>query len=300
MTKHAQQNRSRLHIGACSWKYPSWTGLVYDKQSDDSYLQQYARRFATVEIDQWFWSLFPGDKVRLPDAAVAEAYNASVPPAFIFAVKVPNSITLTHHYSKNKQQPLQPNPYFLSGDLFAEFLERLAPMHDKLGPLIFQFEYLNKQKMPGQAAFLERLHAFFGQRPSGFHYAVEIRNPNYLNRAYFEFLQERRLTPVFLQGYYMPPVTEVFGKYEPFMPKRAVIRLHGPNRKEIEAQTQKQWNRIVAPKSNELNGIAEMIERMLDKELEVYAYANNHYEGSAPLTAERLREAVEGAGTTSF
>jgi hypothetical protein len=51
-----------LRIGTCSWKYDSWKGLVYDpdkKYRPDDYLADYARHFTTVEIDQWFWSLFP-------------------------------------------------------------------------------------------------------------------------------------------------------------------------------------------------------------------------------------------------
>jgi hypothetical protein len=35
-------------------------------------------------------------------------------------------------------------------------------MHDLLGPLLFQFEYLNRQKMPSQKKFLERLEEFVG------------------------------------------------------------------------------------------------------------------------------------------
>jgi hypothetical protein len=50
----------RLRIGACSWKYDSWKGLVYDPgrgYRPEDYLADYARHFATVEIDQWFYSL---------------------------------------------------------------------------------------------------------------------------------------------------------------------------------------------------------------------------------------------------
>ena len=51
-----------VRIGTCSWKYDSWKGLVYDPDRQyrpDDYLPDYAKHFTTVEIDQWFWSLFP-------------------------------------------------------------------------------------------------------------------------------------------------------------------------------------------------------------------------------------------------
>jgi len=106
-----------LKIGACSWKYESWQGLVYSQDKQQNYLKEYSKYFHTVEIDQWFWSLFKGNAVILPKAEVVREYAASVPPGFIFSIKVPNSITLTHQYNKQKNTPLVPNPYFLSTEL---------------------------------------------------------------------------------------------------------------------------------------------------------------------------------------
>ena len=59
-----------LRIGTCSWKYDSWKGLIYapdKKYSPYDYLPDYAKYYNTVEIDQWFWSLFP-KTVKLPNA----------------------------------------------------------------------------------------------------------------------------------------------------------------------------------------------------------------------------------------
>ena len=68
-------------------------------------------KYDTVEIDQWFWSLF-GESIRLPDPTDVARYRESVPDGFRFTVKVPNSITLTHHYRKAKTRPLVANPHF--------------------------------------------------------------------------------------------------------------------------------------------------------------------------------------------
>jgi uncharacterized protein YecE (DUF72 family) len=57
---------SALRLGTCSWKYPSWAGLVYSAPRGINYLEEYARRYDTVEVDQWFWSLFEGSDPRLP------------------------------------------------------------------------------------------------------------------------------------------------------------------------------------------------------------------------------------------
>jgi uncharacterized protein YecE (DUF72 family) len=69
-----------------------------------------------------------------------------------------------------------------------------------------------------------------------------------------------------------------------------VIRLHGPDREGIEAKTGKQWDRIVEPRDEELESVVEMVEDLLGHGLDVYLNVNNHYEGSAPLTIDRLRK----------
>ena len=187
-----------LRIGTCSWKYDSWEGLVYEpgkRCHPEDYLPDYARHFTTVEIDQWFWSLFPRG-VKLPGPDVVKRYAESVPDDFRFTIKAPNAITLTHSYAKqpkgSERTANEPNPHFLSVDLLNRFLEMLEPMHGKLGPIMFQFEYLNKQKMPSMAAFLERLHAFFEKAPAGFQYAIETRNPNYLKAEFLDSLRQTR------------------------------------------------------------------------------------------------------------
>ncbi|MFT5699718.1 MAG: hypothetical protein ACI8ZB_002579 [Desulforhopalus sp.] len=101
-----------LNIGTCSWKYDSWKGLIYPESTPFNYLEEYSHHYKTVEVDQWFWSLFPGNKVVLPNPAVAQEYASSVPQGFRFGVKVPNSITLTHYYKKKKSDPPEPNPHF--------------------------------------------------------------------------------------------------------------------------------------------------------------------------------------------
>lgn len=282
-------DHENLYIGTCSWKYGSWKGLVYSKAKPANFLEEYSKKYNTVEVDQWFWSLF-GNSVVLPKEDVVQKYVNSVPDAFKFGIKVPNSITLTHYYRKQKTDPLLPNPHFLSVDLMTQFLETIEPMREKLGPLMFQFEYLNKQKMKSLGEFLQRFAEFFNQLPKELHYAVEIRNPNYLNEPYFKFLQERGLSHVFLQGYYMPPFFEIFTKYKNLLTESPIIRLHGPNRADIEEITGENWGEIVDPRDNELDQLAQMISELHSR---AFIYVNNHFEGSAPLTISRLIERLQ-------
>lgn len=276
-----------LRIGTCSWKYDSWEGIIYSDKAKLNYLKEYSQHYNTVEVDQWFWSLFEGSPLKMPEPHVVENYAESVPDDFKFTVKLPNSLTLTHYYKSKKQ-----NPYFLSPELFNEFIKLLTPIHNKLGPLMLQFEYMNKEKMPSLSELTDRLELFISKIDRNFQLAIEIRNPWYLNKYYFDFLQRNNLSHVFLQGYFMPPVFESFSKFKDKISNPTIIRLHGPDRKGIEDETGGNWNEIVAPKDDELKTVRQMVEYFISKEVDVFVNVNNHYEGSAPLTIKKILESI--------
>lgn len=275
----------KTKIGTCSWKYESWKGLVYPEFGEFNYLEEYSKMFNTVEIDQWFWSLHPNNKITLPKPNVVAEYNNSTPDDFKFTIKVPNSITLTHPYTITAR-----NKYFLSEDLMNSFLDSIEPIKSKVGMLMFQFEYLNKQKMSSQLEFQVKLEEFISNLNREYNYAIEIRNPNYLNQNWFSFLNMHDISFVFLQGYYMPKVFETYSIFEKYIFNNSVIRLHGFKRKEIEVKTSKVWNNIVEPQDKDLIAIVDMIKSILTKNVDLYVNVNNHYEGSAPLTIKKIKK----------
>ncbi len=281
------------HIGTCSWKYDSWRGIIYSDAKEKNYLREYSQHFSTVEVDQWFWSLFAGHKVVLPKPKVVQEYADSVPEDFIFSIKVPNSITLTHHYKKQKSDSLQVNPHFLSVGAMKRFLELLAPLGDRIGPLNFQFEYLNKQKMGGVGDFIEKFGDFVAQLPEGFKYCIEIRNPNYLTKKYFDFLAATGLHHVFLHGYYMPSIFDVYKQFGEKICSLTVIRLLGGDRKEIEERTGNEWSEIVAPKDGDLQSLAIMLADLRTRNIDTFLYVNNHFEGSAPKTIAKINQLLK-------
>ncbi len=285
---------NKLIIGTCSWKYDSWKGIIYPNEENINYLKEYSKHYKSVEVDQWFWSLF--NIVKLPDKKTVDEYKKSVPEDFKFTVKVPNSITLTHYYSRNKSEPLKKNPHFMSVDLFEEFLQTMKPIKNQIGSLIFQFEYLNKQKMSSLSELQRHLHQFFTSLPADVPpMSIEIRNPNYLNTSYFRFLKDLELTNVFLQGYFMPPVVGIYNKYKEYIKGQTIIRLHGPDRSGIEKISGENWNKIYINRDEELNDIVEMIKDLNKRGVDVYLNVNNHYEGCAPMTIEKVVKLMPGA-----
>jgi uncharacterized protein YecE (DUF72 family) len=266
-----------LHIGTCSWNYDSWVGLVYDQPESRSvdYLAAYAKRYRMVEVDSWFY--------KIPSIREVEEYAAAVDPGFSFVVKAPQDITLTH-----KRGGMEPNPAFLSDELFGHFLDRLAPIKGQVGAIILEFEYLNRQKMPGQQAFIDALRAFLDRVPREIPIALEPRNGPYLDEAWFSFLAEAKASHVFSEKQFMPPIVELYARYSSLLGELVIIRLLGGDRKKIEEASGGRWDKIIDPKP-ELPHIAAMVSDLVASGREVRIDVNNHYEGSAPESIERLK-----------
>ena len=102
---------------------------MYSGEKGENLLASYARHFDTVEVDQWFWSLFGSDKVKLPELSTVQDYVDAVPDSFRFAVKLPNALTLSHLRPARRGDPLVANPHFLSPAFFEDTMSRLLPMH---------------------------------------------------------------------------------------------------------------------------------------------------------------------------
>lgn len=294
--KLPKKYKDLIKIGTSSWKYDSWKDLIYQPEKyyqAYDYLNDYAKYYNTVEIDQWFWSLFPAG-VKLPDPDAVKIYADSVPDDFLFTVKAPNSITLTNYYTKqpakSKSLSNKPNDHFLDVDLLQKFIKLLKPMGIKLGPVMFQFEYLNKLKMPSLQAFIDKLQYFFAQAPKGIEYAIEIRNPNFLKANFIEFLKEHQVGLVLLEGYFMPPIQQVASQLDIGTANFSIIRLQGTARQEMEERTNAVWNQIIEPKEEGLLSTASIVKQNVKRGVRSYINVNNHYEGSAPITIQRLIE----------
>ncbi len=272
-----------VHIGTCSWKYESWNGMVYDTDSHKRYLAQYARMYDTVEVDQWFWSLGK-QSYRLPDPLSVRSYDEDTPDDFRFTIKCPNTLTLPTAYGTKREK----NPWFLDAEVFYRFLEQLEPLIPKIGLLMFQFGYLNRTMFAGRSAFLDSLQHFFTLLPDGIPYAVEIRNPAWMDSSYFKFLKEMQVGPVLLSGYWMDGIETQLERAESNVHDPFCIRLHGEDRTAIEQACSGNWNRILENHDQELMAVAPRIVKLAQQGKVIYVNVNNHYEGSAPMTILKL------------
>lgn len=88
----------------------------------------------------------------------------------------------------------------------------------------------------------------------------------------------------------MPPVLEIYRRHADLLSETTVIRLHGPDRGAIEGRTGKEWNRIAEPREADLDALAEVVKGLQKRKRDVGVFANNHFEGCAPLTLDRLTQ----------
>lgn len=110
--------QGQVRIGCSGWQYAAWLDAFYPARLPlDAWLPFYAERFDTVEVNNSFY--------RLPERDTFARWAARTPPGFVFAIKA--SRYLTHH--KRLRDPEEP---------VTRLFERLVPMGDRLGPVLYQ------------------------------------------------------------------------------------------------------------------------------------------------------------------
>jgi len=80
----------------------------------------------------------------------------------------------------------------------------------------------------------------------------------------------------------------LFEKFDPITADFTYLRWLG-DRKGIEQQT-KVWDKIIVDRTAELAEWAEILGKVHKRKIQIFAYANNHYDGYGPATVEMLQE----------
>jgi len=249
-----------LHLGTSSWSSEDWLGVFYPEgTSPGDFITEYAKHFDTVEIDATFY--------RVPSASMVENWNRRTPGGFTFAAKVPRIIT----HDKVMQD--------CDAEL-KEFLSAMDLLGEKLGPLLFQFPYFNKQAFPRPEDFLARLAPFLEKLPSGYSFALEVRNKNWIGERFLDVLRKRKVALTLIDHPWMTPVGQLVKKFNVVTADFSYIRWLG-DRRGIEEKTQ-HWGRVIVNREREMESWIPTIDKLLERKLRVYAFFNNHFAGFAP------------------
>ena len=141
-----------IRIGCSGWQYQHWRADFYPAGLPASrWLEYYAERFDTVEINNTFY--------RLPEAATFAAWGRRAPRGFVYAVKA--SRYLTH--MKKLKEPAEP---------LKRFLTRARRLDRAFGPVLYQLP-------PHWPLNLARLDAFLAALPRRRRHAIEFRDPSW-------------------------------------------------------------------------------------------------------------------------
>jgi len=271
---------TEILTGTSAFTAAGWEGTFYpDGMKPADYLRHYSRRFRTVEVDSTFYGTPKPERVR--------SWYEKTPAGFVFAAKVPQTITHEKILVDCEAE-------------FAEFVQTMELLGEKLGPLLLQFGYFAPAVMKNGAQFLARLTPFlkklasFSSRP--LRYVVEIRNKAWLDEALLHTLREHNVALALTDHSWMPRPWEISAATgltgEKKSPEKsnlitadfAYVRWLG-DRKGIEAITTR-WDKTVVDRGNDLLHWVEMFRELRRRNLRVYAYANNHYAGNGPGTVK--------------
>jgi uncharacterized protein YecE (DUF72 family) len=281
----AQQN---IFIGTSSWKYPGWIGEIYSphrysshKRFEAECLSEYAETFPIVCGDFAFY--------QFPSPQFWQKLFALVPKSFLFAFKAPEEITRPRYptHPRYGARAGTANLSFLDAELLqTNFLDLLAPYGERVPLIIFEFGTIPRTVFETAAQFTAALKPFLGKLPSGFRYAIEIRNPEFLDEVYLDLLRHHGIAHVFNAWTYMPPLAEQIKRPDIYTSGFTVTRaLLTPGRTyEVAVETFQPYTAIREPNQAVRDALRQILVRAKLRSEPTYIFVNNRLEGFAPGT----------------
>ncbi len=258
----------KIYLGTSAFTATGWQGTFYPAgiKSQD-YLSFYAQKFDSVEVNSTLYGC--------PSARTVANWAAKTPDNFIFAIKSPRSIT---H-----------DKILVDCDAeLDEFLTTMEILGPKLGPILLQFPQFSPGVFADRHAFTDRLVPFLHELPHGRKFAVEIRNPEWLDAEFADLLRQYRIALVLPDLPYMPRPEELASKFDPITADWTYIRWLG-DRKGIELQTTT-WDKTIVDRTTELRSWVDFCYQIKRRGILIYGYANNHYAGNGPATIRHFRD----------
>jgi uncharacterized protein YecE (DUF72 family) len=245
----------QVHIGCSGWQYADWRGRLYPQGVPQRrWLEVYAERFETVEINATFY--------RLPRRDAVARWVEQTPDEFIFTVKVSRYLTHIKRLSD-------------TADGLALFAERIEPLTEagRLGPLLWQLPENFHRDDEKLRAWLTALAKHEPPALRGSRHAIEFRHASWFEKPVLDALREANVALVI--GDHPRRPFQLHVPTAPWMFLRFHYGTRG-RRGNYSATELEQWGEKI---------------RRWRRSHEIYAYFNNDWKGYAPanaLTLEKL------------
>jgi uncharacterized protein YecE (DUF72 family) len=174
-----------IRIGVGGWTFAPWRGVFYPKGLAHKRELEFASRALTsIEINGTYYSTFKPESWR--------KWRDQTPDGFVFAVKASRFCT-------NRKVLAGAGPAMAV--FLAQGLTELGP---KLGPINWQFAETKKFDAADFGAFLALLPKEKDGVP--LRHAVEVRNPSFVDPAFYELCARHRVAIVYAKDEEFPEI----------------------------------------------------------------------------------------------
>jgi uncharacterized protein YecE (DUF72 family) len=243
-------------VGCSGWIYKHWRGTVYPESlPQKKWFEHYATLFDSVEINNSFY--------RLPTEAAAEGWAAQAPSGFVYALKLG---AFGSHRMKLRD----------AGSWLPNHVDRLERLGATAGPTLVQLP-------PRWRRNPERLDDFLSVAPKAWRWAVELREPSWLDDDVYDVLR-RHGAALCIHDLLDGHPWELTANW-------TYVRFHGPNA--TERAYQGRYG------EDGLSPIGDRLTSWLEEGCDVYAYFNNDDSGFAVQDARWLAERLGGPGAAA-
>jgi len=286
-----------VFIGTSSWKYEGWCGQIYTRERYAAHGRFSEKRFQAECLAEYA-EVFPivcGDFTfyQFPSAQYWQRLFRSAPAALLYALKVPEDITVKLFPTHARYGPRagQFNETFLNAALFdSGFLELLRPWRSQVAVLIFEFGAFARTSYRGVGEFIAELDPFLTMLPRDFRYAVEIRNEEFLGQEYFACLRRHGVAHVLNGWARMPEIANQMALPEvytaDFTVARALLRRGRPYTEAVEKFSP--YAKVQDPNPSTRAALRALAARARERNEPSYIFVNNRLEGNAPETIRAL------------
>lgn len=236
-----------IRIGTSGWVYGDWRGRFYPKGvAQKRWLSYYANQFDTVELNATTY--------RLPKEQQVRRWCETVPPGFVYTVKL--SRLITHRKTLPERV-----------DEFIDNYMQRANCFDrgKIAQILVQFPpYLERDD--------DHLRAFLDKLPQEHRYVVEFRNATWLSAGVEQILRDRKMAFCIhdYPGFRTPDIVT--------SSELAYVRLHGYTGLYVGNYPRRS-----------LQYWAKRIRGLTNRARDVFVYFNNDTRAAAPHDAAILR-----------
>lgn len=190
--KSSAKKSGNIHIGIGGWTFAPWRGVFYpEKLTQAKELSYAASKLTSIEINGTYYGSQKPESFR--------KWASEVPDGFVFSLKGPR-------FATNRRVLAE------AGDSIKRFYDSgVLELHDRLGPVLWQFAPTKKFDEADFGKFLELLpRELEGRR---LRHVVEVRHDSFCVPAFIALLRKFEIPVVYSEHATYPAIADIVGDF---------------------------------------------------------------------------------------